>query len=198
MGRTRIFLSTLALLAITGPFAATSDDEPAAREFAATVVVDVGGQLKQALSKTMSTRGPVAAVEVCNSQAPKIAQAVGEKHDVTVRRVTTRPRNPANAADPWEMQQLALFAEALKKGVTPDEISALDARAGDGSVAYRFMRPILVQPLCLTCHGETLTDNLAEVIDRLYPHDKARGYTTGDLRGAFVVEWVENAKERVD
>jgi hypothetical protein len=40
---------------------------------------------------------------------------------------------------------------------------------------------------CLKCHGENLDPKVAAKLDALYPHDQARGYKAGDVRGAFTV-----------
>lgn len=170
-------------------------DTTAARDFAGLVISDAGGQLKGALSTALSEQGPVGAVEVCQLQAPAIGAAVGDKHSVTVRRVTTRARNPANAADPWQEQQLAGFERAIGDGASPADIDVLDAQTAGGETTYRYMRPIMAEPLCLTCHGAKLPEALAQTIDQRYPEDRARGYSAGDLRGAFFVSWTERLSE---
>jgi hypothetical protein len=52
-----------------------------------------------------------------------------------------------------------------------------------------YVEPIGVQPLCLTCHGESLAPDLASRIEELYPADRAVGYRVGDLRGVFWAEF---------
>ncbi|MEC8427388.1 MAG: DUF3365 domain-containing protein [Pseudomonadota bacterium] len=37
----------------------------------------------------------------------------------------------------------------------------------------------------MSCHGANLTQNLEQKLDALYPQDQARGYSVGDIRGAF-------------
>jgi hypothetical protein len=49
--------------------------------------------------------------------------------------------------------------------------------------------PIYNQPLCLTCHGETIDPELRARIRDLYPRDRATGFRDGDLRGVFWVEF---------
>jgi hypothetical protein len=43
--------------------------------------------------------------------------------------------------------------------------------------------------LCLTCHGENLSDSISSKLSELYPEDRAVGYRAGDLRGVFWVEF---------
>ncbi len=166
-------------------------DEQAARTFARSVVGDFGPRLKSALGQALKEGGPIAAVEVCNMEAPSIARASGERFGATVRRVTTRPRNPDNAADAREARQLAAFETAIDSGRPAGELDDLNWAVTDGGVEYRYLKPIVIEPVCLTCHGEAIAPELAERLDALYPRDQARGYTVGELRGAFAVRWLE-------
>ena len=54
---------------------------------------------------------------------------------------------------------------------------------GDDRSGY--VEPIVLQPLCLTCHGDSLAPEVAARIQDLYPQDRAVGYEVGDLRGVF-------------
>ncbi len=53
---------------------------------------------------------------------------------------------------------------------------------------YRYMKPIPTTGLCLTCHGETLADEVSNKVKVLYPHDNATGFSLGDIRGAFTLQ----------
>jgi hypothetical protein len=50
------------------------------------------------------------------------------------------------------------------------------------------VEPIVVQPMCVTCHGADVAPDLRAKIEELYPDDQATGYAAGDLRGIF---WAE-------
>ena len=52
-----------------------------------------------------------------------------------------------------------------------------------------YVEPIVMQPLCLACHGETLAPEVAEQIAAEYPEDRATGFRVGDFRGVFWVEY---------
>jgi hypothetical protein len=52
-----------------------------------------------------------------------------------------------------------------------------------------YVEPIGIKPLCLACHGEALAPDVAARIGELYPKDRATGFTEGDLRGVFWVEY---------
>ena len=47
------------------------------------------------------------------------------------------------------------------------------------------MKAIPTADLCLACHGESINPDIAAAIDEAYPEDQARGFKSGDIRGAF-------------
>jgi hypothetical protein len=47
------------------------------------------------------------------------------------------------------------------------------------------MKAIPTGEVCLACHGSDITPEVAAAIDERYPDDMARGYSLGDVRGAF-------------
>jgi hypothetical protein len=120
---------------------------------------------------------------VCHSRAPAISESISELAGLGVRRIGTRPRNPANTAHPTERQVLEEFQRALDRG---ESITGLQwSQAGNGEFVY--MQAIGVEPLCLHCHGKEIEPGLDAQIRAFYPDDLARNYSAGDLRGAFVV-----------
>ena len=54
-----------------------------------------------------------------------------------------------------------------------------------------YVEPIVMQPMCLTCHGESLAPEIAARISEVYPDDQATGFKVGDFRGVFWVEFPE-------
>jgi hypothetical protein len=51
-----------------------------------------------------------------------------------------------------------------------------------------FFKPILLQPLCLNCHGtpgKQIQNSTLAKIQLLYPGDQAFDYREGDLRGVW-------------
>ena len=54
---------------------------------------------------------------------------------------------------------------------------------------YKFYKPLLInKQVCLKCHGDIdKNQKLSQYLGKTYPHDKATGYSMGDLRGAVVV-----------
>lgn len=151
------------------------------------VVKEFQAALAGKLQAAIKEGGPVAAIEVCNVEAPDIARSAGNKHGVKVRRVSDRVRNPNNKPDAQDGRVLSEFANALKEG----EDDKLEKLVHLNDKDRRYYKAIQVQPLCLTCHGPDLAPAVTEVIKRRYPNDEAVGYELGDLRGAFVVELIQ-------
>ena len=146
----------------------------------------LGSQLISALQEALSGQGPVGGVQVCNLEAPKIAESVsGERFEVG--RTALRVRNPANAPDDWEASVLQHFQAEMKQGADPACLDTWKVEIIDGERVGRYMKAIPMGPQCVVCHGESIAPDLAETIDRLYPEDQATGFAPGELRGAFTI-----------
>lgn len=157
-------------------------------ERAAAAAKALGGRLKSRLVETMQAEGPVAAIEVCNVEAPAIASEVGAEAGLAVGRTSLRVRNTANRPRPREREVLEQWAEAVAAG-TP--VGGLAPHVEGEGADFLWMTPIGVEGPCLVCHGETIGEPVARAIAARYPSDRATGYALGDLRGAFVVRALE-------
>jgi hypothetical protein len=148
-------------------------------------------RLGQMLKATLSTEGPVAAVGVCKEMAPAIATSLSEQHGARVGRVGTRARNTATGTpNDWQKAALTDFESRLSAGENPANIEHWSvADTGKGQRELRYAKAIVMQPLCVSCHGkaEDIPAPLAEKIRADYPGDQATGYPVGKLRGAVVV-----------
>jgi PAS domain S-box-containing protein len=71
-----------------------------------------------------------------------------------------RPIQPRNAPDPWEKSALEAFATGQKEVFSEETL--------DGKPYYRFIRPLVTEPACLTCHFE-------------------EGHKVGDIRGGLSI-----------
>ncbi|MGB7323391.1 MAG: cytochrome c family protein, partial [Rubripirellula sp.] len=58
-------------------------------------------RLSGRLMETMAAQGPVAAISVCQKEAPSIASEVSSEHGLQIGRTGVRLRNPENAAPAW-------------------------------------------------------------------------------------------------
>lgn len=100
-------------------------------------------------------------------------------------RTSHRLRNPANSAPDWVDPILKKYL-GEESDRAPTVVSLENNRQG-------YIEPIVVAPLCLACHGETLEPDVAAHINEAYPEDEATGFDVGDLRGVY---WVEYPAEK--
>lgn len=140
----------------------------------------LGGKLQQA----MREGGPVAAIEFCKDNAQSISDDTAKKLNASVVRVSDRPRNPSNAANPEQLAYIVAARSSLAKGEQPSP--AIFEKKGH-MVGYY---PIVTNGMCLQCHGtpgKEITQETSNVLSAKYPHDQAVGYRSNELRGIFVV-----------
>jgi hypothetical protein len=157
------------------------------RAAAKALVTQLGGKLKA----EMAANGPEAAIGVCKKMAPQIAADLSGQIGWKAGRVGTRVRNPESGTpDAWNTKALSAFSERMKLGEKPDAMELAEVVSAPSGQAYlRYAKAIVIQPVCLTCHGSS-NDIPTDVKARLqaeYPMDKATGYSVGELRGAVVV-----------
>lgn len=182
---------TLGALACGGKTAAVStppvaDSATVARAQAAASAL--APELAQMLMGEMERGGPVSAVAVCADSA-QVRTERFNTDGLHVRRIGTRVRNPENAPDSIETRLLAYLAEQQRGGTMPTEYMEVARTGADGGWELRYLRPILLQEFCATCHGarDAIPTDVRAIIDRRYPQDAAVDYAPGDLRGAVAV-----------
>jgi len=180
----RLVTTTLATLCLTPALAADPDPRLLAGREASMAL---GQALQQTLKTTMQQDGPVAAVTVCNLEAPELAAIVAERQDMSVGRTSLQVRNPDNRADAWEQAVLQDFQARLAAGESPAGLEHGEVVAVHGEPMYRYMKAIPTAEVCLICHGGNIPEAVATRIDERYPTDTARGFAVGELRGAFSI-----------
>jgi hypothetical protein len=58
----------------------------------------------------------------------------------------------------------------------------------EGRKVFRYMKAIPTDEICLNCHGgDTVKPEVAAKLAEFYPDDQARGFSVGDIRGAFTI-----------
>ena len=149
---------------------------------AKSVIQPFAQNLQGTLQKSMKEDGPVAAILVCNTDAPEIAEQASQK-GWQVGRTSLKTRNADNRPDQWELETLLEFEQ--RKAAGEDPMAIAKAQVIDGE--YRFMKAIPTGEPCTACHGKTIGEPVQAKLAQLYPEDQATGYSVGDLRGAFTL-----------
>ncbi len=172
----------VSLLAFVLAASAWADDAPSsAAEQGAALLKPFKQGMMGALMEGLAG-GPVATIDACRIRAPEIASELSID-GVSMGRSSHRLRNPANRGPDWIEATLEAYLD------DPESREPVVVELGDDRVGY--IEPIITQPMCVSCHGDGISGQLAAEIERLYPDDEATGFKAGDLRGVF---WVEFAR----
>ena len=107
-----------------------------------------------------ATGGRVFTIRDPEHATDEIAAALRAESATTIHMTSLIPVNPADAPDAWESTSLRSFAAGTSEAWTSTTAS--------GTPVLRYMRPIITDTSCLTCHG-------------------LQGYRGGDVRGAITV-----------
>lgn len=126
------------------------------------------------------------AITFCSTQAQALTQEVNRQLPayIKVRRTSLRFRNPANKPDALDMQVMQNYKKAFeKKSVAATLITKVERKT-----FTRIYKPLVVEAVCLKCHGENISPDIAAYIKTAYPQDNATGMKLGDFRGVIVAE----------
>jgi hypothetical protein len=184
----RFLVATLFSTSIAFPVMA--DDMAKYQDEARKVVKEFATQLGGELKKEMEANGPGSAIKVCRDIAPAIASEASRKNGWHVSRVSSKVRNPLlGTPDAWEQKVLADFEKRMEKE-NPANMDFAEIVSEPQGKYFRYMKPIPLQDVCLKCHGtdEVRAQPAKDILATEFPHDKATGYTLGQLRGAFTIK----------
>lgn len=189
-----IFGSLLLLVLIV-----SCQSEPTTTEAAVLTAEQVEKYTKQGLEYANSTQGVLGknlvqqiqkngienAIGFCNVKAYPLTDSMATFHDVQIKRVSDKNRNPKNQANEAELKHIETFKKAIKKGESPRPI--IEERGK----SILFYAPIMTNEMCLKCHGtkESLSEKVAATLANLYPNDKAIGYKANEVRGIWSIEF---------
>lgn len=185
-------LIAASLLVLSAP--AWSQEDAALAQFreeARKVSAEFGQKLGGELKKSIEQGGPENAIGVCKDVAPAIASDVSRKRGWKVSRVSLKIRDPLlGLPDAWEQKVLADFDRRAASGEKPETLEFAEAVTEPAGRSLRYMKAIPTQELCLGCHGpaDKLAEGLKKKLSEAYPHDKATGYSVGQVRGAFTIK----------
>lgn len=155
------------------------------------VATDLVTQIRGALTKELEYSGPMRAVVVCKYTVPELSSMLSRKTGWRVTRVSLRPRNPAlGTADAWEQRVLLDFEKRAERGEKLDAIEFGEIVSEPAGRFYRYMKVLPMGAVCLNCHGPEagMTASLKSLLETEYPHDRATGFTAGQVRGAVTVK----------
>lgn len=140
------------------------------------------GVLGKNLMRALAEGGPDHAVPFCNERAIPLTDSMSAALNAHIRRVSDRPRNPANRAQGKAAEYLARQHD--QETWTPELLTT--------PLGLTAFIPITTNDMCLQCHGtageHVKTSTLQGIAER-YPDDEATGYAANELRGAWVVEF---------
>ncbi len=171
-----------------------SPEENPLTHYRATVK-QLGDSLLAELTAALK-KGPEAALEVCQQQAPQITSQVTESTGIQVGRTSLKVRNSDNAPKDWERTVLQQFETLKAAGEDPKTLEYYKVETADGHSQVRYMKAIPTAELCLSCHGTEIAPSLQTKLQTLYPNDQATGFKVGDLRGAFTLTASLKATEK--
>ena len=185
-------LASAGLLMVAGCKQELSGEQKAAHLPYEKMGLDYALATKAVLGKNLitaiSTQGVENAIGFCNEKAYPLTDSMATVLHANIKRVSDKNRNAGNAADAKEVRYIESCRQNLAKG----EPLKPELHRAKGKVKAYY--PILIEQLCLQCHGTPETEiahNTLEKIRVLYPADKAVGYKENEIRGIWVVEMDE-------
>lgn len=176
----------LFLLAATG--SASAQDPVTLTEEGKALMQRFGGALKAELTAAMQSGGPMEAIAVCHERAPAIAEEISSESGWSVARSSHRVRNPSNAPDGYTAAVIEDFLAREAAGEPVAELSRAEVVEENDAVAFRMVKAIPTDEVCLACHGgATVAPEIEAKLAELYPKDMARGFEAGQMRGVFTL-----------
>jgi len=148
----------------------------------------LGGALKTELKAHMKAdKTGLSAAGFCASKATSLTEEVNKKLPkyAKVRRTALKLRNNStNPADDLDKKIMNEYVAAIEaKTFTPKDIK--EVTIGDTTRVYK---PLITAPVCLKCHGSSVSPEIKKLIKEVYPNDKAMNFKEGELRGVIVAE----------
>ncbi len=149
-------------------------------DYAQSTQKELGKNLMAAIQK----EGTLGAMEFCNVQAYPLTDSMAVVHKAKIKRVSDKPRNPANQANDEELGYIESFKNTIASGNEVEPIMTEE----NGQV--HFYSPITTNAMCLQCHGkpeEQIQPATMAKLQDLYPADQAIGYTEDEVRGIWAI-----------
>jgi hypothetical protein len=187
----RIFSLIFGLAALLPSLAAHAQADAQLMSESRETATSLLQQLSVKLRGSLADNGPEGSVPVCKNIAPELAGKLSRETGWRVARVSLRTRNPLlGTPDAWEQRVLEEFDRRALAGDKPETIEFGEVVNEPAGRYFRYLKAIPVSALCVTCHGarDQLSPFIQEQLHSEYPHDKAVGYSPGQLRGAVTIK----------
>jgi Protein of unknown function (DUF3365) len=185
-----LLLGALAGAALASSARAEEPVDPRVRSALAgarTAATELSEAVRGLLVQELKTGGFEGAVAVCATKAQAKTAEYRRTTGNDIRRVSLRRRNPANEPDAFERAALESFDRIPAERRPAAEHWELVRE--DGRETLRYVKPLVANAMCLTCHGTParIPPAVQAVIAKEYPDDRATGFSEGDVRGAVSV-----------
>lgn len=130
------------------------------------ISVEAQKQLMATLENAIEEKGASGAMEFCNTQALAILKEVGDRHGVTIRRVSNESANPADQPLEEEKMLLEAYQYNEQNGIRHEPNLQ---KLKDGSVLLFTKAITNLDGLCLNYHGEPDKDVDEETLRKISP-----------------------------
>lgn len=158
-----------------------------ALEVGNTLAKSSQGALSEKLMQSMKKYGVTESIEYCHKVASPLTDSLSSAYKATIKRTSSRLRNPRNQPDVIESQLLDAYQYSFDNQLELKESVQL---LEDGK-SVLFTKPIMLNnPACLNCHGEpgkNLKDENNLFLKSLYPSDSATDYKLNEFRGMWSI-----------
>ncbi|TGN20300.1 Tll0287-like domain-containing protein [Leptospira idonii] len=153
---------------------------------AVSLIGEMQKELLTNLTESIQTKGIEASITHCSKISPELENKLSHS-GWNIKRISQKNRNPHHFPDVRQLAVLKQWETVLQEGKKPEVFISKEGSS------FLVMKPILLAPNCVVCHGNDteIDSKVRSKILEIYPNDKAIGYKTGDLRGAFVAEFKE-------
>jgi len=144
-----------------------------------------GKTLKSKLTAAVDKGGLQNGINTCNKIAQKMMDSLAVVYDAKIKRTSLKIRNKKDKPDQNELSVLSEYSKIIKNGEKPKP-QVKELASGE----VRFYAPIIIEKVCLNCHGkigENVKPQNYDVIKKHYPNDEAIDYKEGDLRGIWSI-----------
>lgn len=141
--------------------------------------------IRGALQTAIADSGVEKAIRFCQLNALSLTHQFNTD-SIKIERLAERNRNSQNHLTDESKAVWDNYKSKLAAGDSLQPVLVHTANRVD------YYKPILLQAMCLTCHGQpnsNIPASLVETIDSLYPNDLAKGFSVGELRGLWQIRF---------